>query len=70
MPIIMQTIVKVVPIAGMIVVVGTSDGDGGTGNDGRGSDTCSDAAAALTAAQSAANGGPDGDGGSVAIAMQ
>ncbi len=69
-PIIMQTIVNVVPIAGMIIILGDSDGDGGGGNDGRGGDAVSDAAATLTAAQSAVDGGPDGDDGSAAIAMQ
>ncbi len=39
-PIIMQTIVNVVPIVGMIVVVGNSNGNGGGGNDGGGSDAC------------------------------
>jgi hypothetical protein len=40
MPIIMQTIIDVVPILGMVIVVGNSDGDDGGGNDGGGGDTC------------------------------
>ncbi len=39
-PIIMQTIINVVPIMGMIVVIGNSDGNGGRGNDGGGGDAC------------------------------
>jgi hypothetical protein len=41
-PIIMQTIVDIVPIAGMIVAIGDGDGDGngGGGNDGRGDAAC------------------------------
>ncbi len=39
-PIIMQTIVDAVPIAGMIVIIGDSNGNGGRGNNGGGSDAC------------------------------
>jgi hypothetical protein len=37
---IMQTIIDVVPIAGMILVVGDSDGNGSGCNDSRGDDAC------------------------------
>jgi hypothetical protein len=72
----------VVPIAHhadncrMIVVLGNSDGngdgdgDGNRGNNSGGGDAVSDAAVTLMAAQSAANGRPDGNNGSAAIPMQ
>ncbi len=36
----MQTIVDIMPIAGMILVAGNSDGNGGGGNNGGGGDAC------------------------------
>jgi hypothetical protein len=66
----MQTTVDVVPIAGMIVVVGNSNGDGDRGKDGGGSDACLQCCSNADDAQSVADGGPDGNNGSAAIAMQ
>jgi hypothetical protein len=37
---IMQTIVDIVPIAGMIIIIGDSKDDGSGGNDGGGGDAC------------------------------
>jgi hypothetical protein len=70
MPIIMQTTIDVVPIAGMIIIVGDSNGNGAEATMAEAVTLVSDAAARLTAAQSVPDGGPDGDDGSAAIAMQ
>ena len=60
----------VVPIAGMILVIGNGDGDGGGGNNSGGGDACLQCCSTAEAARSAADGVPDGDNGSAAIAMQ